>query len=106
MTTLCTPADGQNTCKANGPWSPLRNMRLSRAVATPRSNAWTSHTLSSTRYGTKNWRGPSESYGKKASRDSMMALPPRNMGPAGAILIQRLPKNSDMAATMNAVMAT
>ncbi len=36
--------------------------------------------------------GPSESYGKNASSDSMIAEPPRKIGPAGAIRIHLFPK--------------
>ena len=65
---------------------------MSRAVAVPRSSAVITQTFVWTRYGTTYWSGPSVSYGKNASSDRIAALPARNIGPAGAIRIQRLPK--------------
>ena len=45
--------------------------------------------------------GPSESYGKNASSERIIAEPPRNIGPAGAIRIHFFPKHMKRAAITN-----
>ena len=79
---------------------------MSRPIAVPRSRASTSQTFACTRYGTTYCSGPSVSYGKNASSDSMIAVPERNIGPAGAILIHLLPNSTCSAATIKTAITT
>ena len=52
----------------------------------PRSSAVITQTFACTKYGTIYCNGPNVSYGKKESSASIIALPDRKIGPAGAIL--------------------
>src|SRR3989338_118789 len=81
-------------------------MRLSLAVATPKSKVLITHALTCIKYGTTYCKGPSVSYGKNVSSARMIALPPRNIGPAGAILIHRFPKKIESVAATKADITT